>query len=318
MAEPPRGVHRAPAGRYNPRPQSVNETMHGADSHPTRRGTLIGGVAILMWASLAVLTAWSGGVPPFQLVAIAFLVAFGLALLRWRLTGARVIARLRQPAGAWALGVGGLFGYHFLVFYALKHAPAVQANLLNYLWPLLIVLFSALLPGERLRWRHVAGTALGLAGTAVLLGGGFALQREHLAGYLAAVLGAVTWAGYSVLNRRYAQVPADAVGGFCLAGSLLATACHLAFETTVWPVDAGEWLAVLALGLGPAGGAFFFWDHGVKHGNLRALGAWSYTIPLMSTGLLIAAGVGALSARVTAACALIVGGALLATWRVGR
>jgi len=279
------------------------------------RGTLIGGVAILMWASLAVLTAWSGGVPPFQMVAIAFAVAFGIAALRWRLAGQRVAERLRQPAGAWLLGVTGLFGYHFLIFYALKHAPPVEANLVNYLWPLLIVLFSALLPGERLTWRHVAGTGMGLAGTAVLLGGGLAFRPEHHAGYLAALGAAVTWAGYSVLNRRFAHVPSDAVGGFCLAGALLALLCHLAFEITVWPEGPLQWLAVLALGLGPAGGAFFFWDHGVKHGNLRTLGAWSYTIPLMSTGLLLAAGVGTPSTRILGACALIVGGAVLATDR---
>ena len=280
------------------------------------RGTLIGGVAILMWASLAVLTAWSGGVPPFQMVAIAFAAAFGIAVVRWRLAGQRIIVRLRQPPGAWLLGVFGLSGYHFLIFYALKHAPAVEANLVNYLWPLLIVLFSALLPdGTRLTWRHVLGTALGLAGTAVLFGGDFAFQPEHLDGYLAALLGALTFSSYSVLNRRYARVPSDAVGGFLLVGAGLATACHLGFETTVWPNDAVEWSAVIALGLGPAGGAFFFWDYGVKHGNLRTLGAWCYTIPLMSTGLLLVAGVGEPSLRIAAACALIVGGAVLATDR---
>jgi len=292
--------------------------MTPSDHDHVLRGTLIGGVAILMWASLAVLTAWSGDVPPFQMVAIAFTVAFLIAMVRWQLAGQRITTRLRQPPAAWALGVSGLFGYHFLIFYALKNAPAVEANLVNYLWPLLIVLFSALLPGERLRWRHVAGAALGLAGTAVLLGGSLIFRPEHLGGYLAALLAAITWASYSVLNRRFTHVPTDAVGGFCLVGATLATLCHLLFETTVWPQDGGEWLAVLALGLGPAGGAFFFWDYGVKHGNLRTLGAWSYTIPLMSTGLLLVAGIGTLTARIAVACGLIVGGALLATDRRRR
>ncbi|RLA31399.1 MAG: EamA family transporter [Gammaproteobacteria bacterium] len=292
--------------------------MTPSDHDHVLRGTLIGGVAILMWASLAVLTAWSGDVPPFQMVAIAFTVAFLIAMARWRLAGQHIATRLRQPPAAWALGVSGLFGYHFLIFYALKNAPAVEANLVNYLWPLLIVLFSALLPGERLRWRHVAGAALGLAGTAVLLGGSLIFRSEHLGGYLAALLAAITWARYAVLKRRFAHVPTDAVGGFCLVGAALAMLCHLLFETTIWPQDGGEWLAVLALGLGPAGGAFFFWDYGVKHGNLRTLGAWSYTIPLMSTGLLLVAGIGTLTARIAVACGLIVGGALLATDRRRR
>jgi len=287
---------------------------------PTLRGTLIGSVAILMWSSLAVLTVWSGGVPPFQLVASAFLIAFLMAAAKWRLAGQSAWTQMRQPIGAWLLGVSGLFGYHALVFYALQNAPAIEANLINYLWPLLIVLFSALLPEERLRPRHVVGTLLGLAGTVVLLSGGgdLTLRSEYLNGYLAAFGCGVTWAAYSVLNRRFTHVPADAVGGFCLVGALLALLCHLAFETTVVPATPGQWLAVLLLGIGPAGGAFFFWDYGVKHGDIRTLGTWSYAIPLLSTGLLIAAGFGTLSPQIAIACALIVGGALFATLRMPR
>ena len=53
-------------------------------------------------------------------------------------------------------------------------APAVEASLIAYLWPLLLVVFSALLPGERLRWWHLAGGVAGLVGAGLLVtrGGG--------------------------------------------------------------------------------------------------------------------------------------------------
>ncbi len=278
------------------------------------RGTLVGAVALVMWSTLGILTVWSGPIPPFQLVAVSFFVAFCCALVKWVAKKESPMRHFYQPLKAWILGVSGLFGYHFLYFLALKSAPAVEANLINYLWPLLIVFFSAFLPGEKLRWYHVLGTLAGLMGTVLLISGGkgFHLDAQYTLGYLAAVGCGITWATYSVLNRLFGGVPTDAVGWFCLAGSILAAACHLAFETTIWPTGTG-WLVLLAMGLGPAGGAFFFWDYGVKHGNIRALGAGSYSIPLTSTLLLLLIGEGELTWPVIAACVLISGGAVLAS-----
>lgn len=191
----------------------------------------------------------------------------------------------------------------------------MEASLINYLWPLLIVVFSALLPGHRLRWWHLAGALAGLAGTVILVGygggEGFGFRAQYLPGYAAALAAAVTWAAYSILSRRHAHVPTDAVGGFCAATALLAAISHVAFEETVWPAG-GEWLAVVAMGLGPVGVAFFTWDYGVKHGDIRVLGVAAYATPLLSTLLLIAAGWAQLTWALAIACVLIVGGAILA------
>ncbi len=283
------------------------------------RATLVGGIAVLLWATLALLTTATQPVPPFQLVALTFGIAFGLALVRWTLArangGAPMLSHLRQSGAVWALGVGGLFGYHVFYFTALANAPALDASLIAYLWPLLIVLFSALLPGERLRWWHVAGGVAGLVGAGLLVaqnaGDGVAVRTEFAVGYLAALACALTWSAYSVLSRRFGQVPSDAVGGFCGATAVLGLVAHLLFEETQWP-DVGGWLAVFGLGLGPVGAAFFVWDYGVKRGDIKALGAFAYAAPLLSTLLLIAFGRAEATWTVALACALIVGGAVLA------
>lgn len=282
-----------------------------------RRATAIGGSAILIWSTLALLTTLSGAVPPFQLVAFAFAIAFLVGLASAAAMGRSMARALRQPPRVWALGVGGLFGYHVLYFLALRLAPesAVEVSLLNYLWPLLIVLFSALLPGERLRRGHVIGAVMGLAGTAMIVAGGGkgpSLEAGAAFGYLSAAAAAVVWAGYSVLSRRFGNVPTEAVGGFCLATAVLAALCHIALETTVWPVGI-QWLVVAAIGLGPVGSAFYVWDFGVKRGDIQALGALSYATPLLSTLLLIIAGGAAAPWPVWVAGALIVGGAILAS-----
>lgn len=280
-------------------------------SRPSRTtATLIGFSAILLWATLAGLTAISGTMPAFQLTAVTFAIG-GVSLLVLR---PRSIRAMSQRPRVWLLGVTGLFGYHAAYFFALRHAPPVEAGLINYLWPVLIVVFSALLPGERLRWQHIAGSALALCGAALVVtrGQGFGLEAQYLAGYAAALLAALLWSSYSVLSRRFAEVSSDAVTGFCLATALLAAASHLAFETTVWPTDGLQWAAIVGLGLGPVGLAFYVWDIGVKRGDIQVLGAASYATPLLSTLVLIGSGIAAYSHTILAAAVLIVAGAVLA------
>lgn len=278
------------------------------------RATLIGSTAIVLWATLATLTTLAGSLPPFQLTAISFTLAFAIGLALWAWRGEPIRHHLHLPGRVWALGIYGLFGYHFFYFMALRRAPAVEASLIAYLWPLLIVLFSALLPGERLRWFHVAGAVVAFAGAALLVTRGQALQFDtrYTLGYGLALVCAFTWSSYSVLSRRFGAIPTDAVGGFCGATAILATVCHLLFEKTVWPAG-WEWLAVLALGLGPVGAAFYTWDYGVKRGNIMALGALAYAAPLLSTVLLIVFRLAEPTGVLVLACLLIVGGAVVAS-----
>jgi drug/metabolite transporter (DMT)-like permease len=280
----------------------------------TRIATTIGLTAILLWSMLALFTAATGMIPPFQLNAMTFLVGGLVGVASW-IARPQGLKALRQKPVVWALGVGGLFGYHALYFAALRWAPPAESGLINYLWPLLIVLFSSFLPGEHLRRAHLVGALLGFAGVIVLIAGrgAFDARAEYMPGYICAFVAAFVWAGYSVLSRRFGQVPTDAVAGFCLVTSLLSLVCHLAFETTVWPETTTQWLALVALGIGPVGAAFYVWDIGMKQGDIRFLGVASYATPVLSTLLLVVAGYAALTLSLALACGLIVAGALVAT-----
>ena len=237
-----------------------------------RTATLIGLTAILMWSLLSVLTVATGKIPAFQLAAMTFAIGAAVAFASFIFRPSAFNA-LKQPPVAWVVGVGGLFGYHALYFLALRFAPPAEAGLLNYLWPLLIVLFSSLLPGERLLSHHVIGALLGLAGTVLLFtGNGASFAPGQIPGLAAAFVAAFVWASYSVMSRRLKAVPTDAVAGFCAATALLAAIVHGFVETTVWPETAMQWLAIVALGVGPVGAAFFTWDIGMKRGDIRVLG----------------------------------------------
>ena len=294
--------------------------MSGGDAASLRRrATAVGVFAIVLWATMAPLTALTRGIPPFETLAVTFATAFVGSTAVLALRGRRTLARLRQPARVWLLGFFGIFGYHALYFFALKAAPIAEASLVNNLWPLLIVLFSAPVTGDPLRRRHLAGALLGLAGTAVIV-----LQRADtggtapLAGYTAALGCAFVWSGYSVLNRRIAEVPSDVIGVVCGMAALAGLGVHLVAERWSAPT-ASQWTALAAMGAGPAGLAFFAWDHGTKRGILPLLGALAYVSPLLSTLALVLMGRAAASLSLAAAAALVVGGAAVAAlpWRGG-
>ncbi|WP_373504150.1 DMT family transporter [Aestuariivirga sp.] len=278
-----------------------------------RRATLNGFTAVLMWAVLALVTAASGQVPPFQLAAMTFFIGGLLGAVTWPFRPG-AIGALVQDWRVWVLGVVGLFGYHFVYFSAIRSAPTVEVSLIAYLWPLFLVLFSAFLPGERLKSHHLAGVMLGLAGAVLVITKGAAqgFQDGFKSGHALAFACALIWAGYSVLSRRFGKVPTDVVTGFCLATVVLSLICHVLFEETVWPESTREWLAVLGMGLLPVGAAFYTWDYGVKHGYIMVLGASSYASPVLSTLVLAGTGFATLHWSVVVACLLITVGAMIA------
>ena len=274
------------------------------------RATLIGFTAVLMWSLLALLTIGSAPVPPLMLNAICFGIG-GLIGLVW--TARQGFGVLRGVSWkVYAFGTLGLFGYHFLYFTAFRLSPTAETGLIAYLWPLFIVLMSGLLPGERLRLPHVIGALIAFVGAAVIVLGRDSDASGSVLGLVLAFICAVTWAGYSVLSRRLGAVPTESVTVFCLATAALSVVTHLMLEETVWPQDGMGWAAVLALGVGPVGAAFFTWDIGMKRGDIQLLGVAGYAAPLLSTVALVAAGIAKPTWTIAMAAVLIAGGAALA------
>jgi len=272
--------------------------------------TLAGCGAIGLWAFLALLSRAASEVPPLQLTATSFAVS-ALLGAAW-LAGRGRLIELWQPPLAWLHGVGGLFGFHALYFASLARAPAATANLINYTWPLLLVLLSAAVLRMRLTWRHVLGTALALLGCAALLSGKAAFPAGAMVGYGLAAASAVVWALYSVLARRFAQVPSGAVVGFCGMTAVLAAALHGMTGTWVTP-GLLAWVAMIAMGIGPVGAAFALWDVGMKRGDPRLLGTLAFATPVLSTLLLTVAGLAPFTAVTMLASVLVaVGGCIAA------
>jgi drug/metabolite transporter (DMT)-like permease len=270
---------------------------------------LLAFISIFLWGSLAAIGQRLGQVPPFLLVGITLGIGSLPSLLNFR-------SWLARP-GILLFGTAGIFGYHFLLFLSFKYAAVMEANLINYAWPILIILFSGiLLPGQRLRLHHVLGGLIAFAGAALIISsaGGPLFGAQHLSralvGYFLAFTAALIWAFYSVMTKRLPSFPTSMVGGFCFLSSLLALGCHFWFEPSV-QLDATDWGLLGLLGVGPLGIAFYTWDAALKKGDPRLIGTLSYFTPVLSTYVLALSTGAPVSQTSVTALILIVGGALI-------
>jgi drug/metabolite transporter (DMT)-like permease len=271
--------------------------------------TLLALSTVTLWSFLAFFGARLSHLPPLLVVGIALCVAGVLGAIR--------LKDWKVPRLTFLVGIGGLFGYHFLYFTAYQYAPPVEASLINYLWPLLIVLLSPLiLPGYRLQAHHLVGALAGLAGAALIASGGrLNPDPTYLAGYVIMACAALTWAVYSLLTKRLPPFPTGAVGGFCLASGVLSLAVFLLTSQPgaqgAISLTAQDWLLLILLGAGPMGLAFFTWDAALKRGDPRVIGSLAYLTPLTSTLILVLLDGRSLTWVTALAMVLIVGGALI-------
>ena len=284
-------------------------------------------LAIALWASLAVLGVSLAHVPPFLLTGVALLVGSVVALpLIWSRTDARFDwQQLKVSPSVLSLGIYGLFGYHFLFFVALRHAPPVQANLVNYLWPLGIVVMAPIfLPNAKLSAMHIIAACAGFTGAFIAIVGekvfqsGLAgiIQDGFAWGYIPALCSAFIWASYSLGTKRLAMTGRSfstaAIGVFGVVSGALSLLCHTLMEPAT-ALSGHDWLLLIAMGLGPLGAAFYLWDAALKKGNAQQIGVLSYITPLASTSLLMLFTGKSFTASTALATALIVGAAVLGT-----
>jgi drug/metabolite transporter (DMT)-like permease len=263
---------------------------------------VLGIVTILCWGSLATFGNLLIHLPPFYVLGVTFLIGSIPAFFK-----------VREMFPQWKIllwGVLGYFGYHFFLFYAFRYAPAIEANLINYLWPVIMVILTPVaFPENKLRFSHIAGATLSVVGSVFLVvGKGGELRMENIFGYLLALAAAVSWPVYSIGKKKLPQTSVWAIGSFCFISGLLCLLTHFLIEPRVVLQGRDAW-KLLFMGLGPFGVAFYSWDVALRLGDSRVMGALAYLTPVLSTLSLIVFAGQEMERTTFIAMVLIIGGA---------
>lgn len=272
---------------------------------------ILGYIALLFWAAAGVLATVVKPIPTFEVISIAFGISF--TIVATKLTLFHQWHIIKQPWLLWIIGIAGVFGNDILYIAAFKYAPSAQVDLLNYLWPVLVVIFASMLPGEKFTVKHTIAAVFGFAGAYLLITGeqGFAsFNINYLPGYLLALFDAIVWSVYCLVARHYKNIPTEMIGMYCGIGFVLSLLIHFNFEPNVTP-NMHQLLVMIVMGLTTQGFAYFFWDFGIKNGNFKMLSIVSYGNPIIAIMLLIGFGMATSTPLLWDACILVSIGGLI-------
>ncbi len=280
---------------------------------PQAQSVVFALITIALWSSLAVLSSGLVHIPAFLQLGVALTSCGIISLVKWR--------HWRVPARTLAVGIAGIFGYHYLLFMSYRNAPVIEANLINYLWPLMIVVFTPLYFRDKpLKTYHIIGAVLGTCGAALIVTGGrLSLDSQYLTGYFLAFAAALFWSNYSLASARLPRFNSAAVGGFCFWSGLLALllfATEQQISPSTFTLNNKDWIFMIALGVGPLGIAFFTWDIALKRGDTRIVGALAYTAPMGSTALLILFTDSPVHSTTMIAMLMIIASAIIGSWEL--
>jgi drug/metabolite transporter (DMT)-like permease len=269
-----------------------------------------GCLAVLLWSFSALYIGWTSQAPPFLLAALSSIIGSIYFFLTCLANPAKFSFAIRQKWEVWALFFSAVVFYRALYLTSLKLAPIVEANLLNYLWPLFIILFSALIDHIRLSKKVYLGAVFCFAG-AVCIGISKKGNLSFEAGHILAIGGALTWAIYSIMTSRLSSAPIGMIGLMHVIAVCVFLVLHIVFEqtTNVWNLPLLCWIGVTGLGLAMSLG-YNLWHEAMRYGNRETLAVVGYYTPLLSTLWLILFGDQQITSWVWLAIVLIIGGSL--------
>ena len=268
------------------------------------KATIIGQLGLLMWGLLAVFTVVVTNIPTFEILSIVFTVSFITGIAYSYIKGEENPIK-KHPKYMWFIGFLGIFCNDALYIQSFKYAPPEQADLINYLWPLMVILFSSVLPKEKFLIKYVISAVIAFTGIYLLLCGGEGFHYEFLPGYGFAFLAASCWAIFTLFSRGNNQNKSIAVTAiYCGIAAVGSFVSHCVSEVFIMPTLSQSIILVI-MGVTTHSLAYIFWDFGIKKGNFRLLSILSYANPIISIFFLVLLGFAPYSNNLLIAAVLV-------------
>ncbi|MYL25040.1 EamA family transporter [Halomonas alkaliantarctica] len=271
-------------------------------------------IAVTLWSSAPLLAEQARSVSALALTTLS-LFAGALATLPLGRRAPALSCSLGGYLSVW-LGVPllilGAVGSYFI---GMRIAPAAEAALVTYTWPVLFVLLSQWTRLGQVRLKSLSGALIAFGGAALLLTpqAGAGMADTSLLGYGFALLAALCWALYSWVGQVAPIALTPRLPRLLLIAASLSAAATLWLEGGIVLPGATALSAGIALGLGPFGIAMVAWDHALRRGQASVVGSLAYGVPLLAAALLVVVGISPLDWRLPLAALLVIIGCVQAS-----
>lgn len=271
-------------------------------------------VTVLFWGAMPALAKdLLNALPAFETLALSSLFAFLFLLaVNWREGSLKSFAYMPAQDVLTMAGLGflGLFLYSAFFYYGLARMTSQEACILNYLWPLMIVLFSCPILGEPLTTRKLVAVGMSFGGIVLVMFGGIedSLSSDKVLGALSCVIAAACYGLFSVLNKRRRLDQKLTMMIIWATTAACAFASGYFFESWLMP-GFGQIVGLLWLGVVINAVAYLTWALALeKTSNTARTANLAYLVPILAIFISTFAFGEELSPAVIPALVLIIGG----------
>lgn len=171
---------------------------------------LLAALVVIFWSTSA--TAFKIGLQEFNNLQLLFwsslsamLIIFVVVIAQGKISLMKKLSA-KQILGCAAIGVLNPFLYYIILFKAYSLLPAQVAQPLNYIWPIVLVLLSALVLKQKIAVYDIIALIISLIGVALISSQGNLniFEKSNPLGVVLALTSSILWASYWILNLKFA------------------------------------------------------------------------------------------------------------------
>jgi len=212
----------------------------------------------------------------------AFLGLFMIVLFQKKKMVIRTYKKQDYFTFAW-MGFIGVFLYPLFFFGALKLLPAQEAFIINYLWPILVVVFAVLILKERITLKKTLGIIFSFLGIVIVITNGdfLTLQFSSVFGILLAIAGAIVYGLFSVLGKRHNYDNFISMMFYYFFSLFYALIAVLVFSK-IPAISVHQFFGLIWLGFFTSGLGVVFWFLALKHGDTAKISSIIFITPFVS------------------------------------
>ncbi len=244
-------------------------------------------ISILLWSTTATATKLLlGSLDSIQILTfsslIAFIFLFIINIFKGNLREVKTysIKDFLKIAG---IGILGTFLYNLFLYLGIANMPASQAFTINYLWPIMTIIFAWIILKEKVTAKTIFAVILSFVGAAIVATDGNLtnLSSSNLIGAFFCFLAAASYGLFAVLVKKVHYDKSTSMMFYFLTSTIVALGLSAATQKMFLPT-AEQFLGLCWIGIFTSAIAFTSWALALAKGDTAKISGLAYITPILS------------------------------------